>query len=42
MVCPTLWLTLVKGVLSVTVSNGDLAPLASVGAATSQLKWIED
>lgn len=31
-------LTVVYGVLSVTVSKGDLDPLLSVGAATSQLK----
>lgn len=34
---PTMWLTLVKGVLSVMVSKGDRAPLPSVGVATSQL-----
>lgn len=38
----TLWLTLVKGVLSVMVSKGDRAPFPSVGAATSQLNWMED
>lgn len=38
----TFWLTLVKGVLSVMVSKGDLAPFPSVGAATSQLNWMED
>lgn len=35
---PTIWLTLVYGVVSVTVSKGDRAPLVSVGAATSQEK----
>lgn len=38
----TLWLTLVKGVLSVMVSKGDRAPFPSVGAATSQLNCMED
>lgn len=35
----TMWLTLVYGVVSVTVSKGDRAPLVSVGAATSHEKW---
>lgn len=38
----TLWLTLVNGVLSVMVSKGDLAPLPSVGVATSQLNCMAD
>lgn len=37
-----MWLTLVYGVVSVTVSKGERAPLVSVGAATSHEKctWV--